>query len=369
MATDLYTLLGITQAASVADIDRAHRRLSRRYHPGINPGDQVAAAMYRQIQNAYQVLIDADRRRQYDLGVVTVRTPPAESAVAFEGFDFSSAAEGQLAATFSELFADVFEHAAREATTPTRGADIELDLTIPFLDAARGAELPLSVTRQERCPTCGGAGRIARPAGSCPVCRGEGTRRWARGHMVFTKTCEACEGTGRLAAERCRPCAGIGTTPRTEVVTLPIPAGLESGARIAVPGRGHAGARGGPTGDLYVTLVVADHPHFRRAGRDLELRLPIGIHEAALGADVDVPTLDGPARLRIPPGTASGDRLRLKGHGVRVADPSRDRAGDLIVEIAIVLPADLDDEAKALLDAFGRRYPAVTERQRLFEGA
>ena len=187
--------------------------------------------------------------------------------------------------------------------------------------------------------------------------------------MVFTKTCEACEGTGRLAAERCRPCAGVGTTARTEVVTLPIPAGLESGARVAVPGRGHAGARGGPTGDLYVTVRVADHPYFRRAGRDLELRLPVGIHEAALGADVDVPTLDGPARLRIPPGTASGDRLCVKGRGVRAADPSRGRAGDLIVEIAIVLPNDLDDEARALLAAFGKRHPAVAERQRLFEGA
>jgi molecular chaperone DnaJ len=367
MATDLYALLGITPAASAADVDRAHRRLSRRYHPGINPGDEVAAAMYRQIQNAYQILMDADRRRQYDLGVVTVRTAP-ESAVAFEGFDFSSAAEGHLAATFSELFADVFEHAAREATTPTRGGDIALDLTIPFLDAARGADVPLSVTRQERCPACGGVGRIARPGGSCPLCRGEGARRWARGHMLFTRTCEACDGTGRLATERCRPCAGVGTTPRTEVVTLPIPAGLESGARVAVPGRGHAGARGGPTGDLYVTISVAEHPYFRRAGRDLELRLPVGIHEAALGADLDVPTLDGPARLRLLPGTASGDRLRLKGRGVRPAAPARGRAGDLIVEIAIVLPADLDEEARALLGAFGRRYPAVTERQRLFEG-
>jgi len=351
---DLYALLGVPRTASVAEIDRAFRRLARRYHPGVNPGDRVSEEMYRQIEQAYEVLTDANRRRQYDLGS-SPNSARVETTVAFEGFDFSAPAEGPLAGTFSELFADVFQDAAREATTPTRGADLELSLRVAFVDAVRGAEVPLSVTRQERCPTCAGHGRVRRSPMSCPVCRGEGSRRWARGHLVFTKACEACAGLGRLETESCRTCAGVGTTARTEVVTLTIPAGLESGSRVAVPGRGHAGARGGPPGDLYVVVEVAEHSHFTRKGRDLHVILPVAVHEAALGARVDVPTLDGPVRLRIPPGTPSGSRLRVLGHGVGRPDRDSAERGDLVVEVQIVLPADLDEPSRNLLREFGRR--------------
>jgi molecular chaperone DnaJ len=363
---DLYALLGVSRTASPAEIERAYRRLARRYHPGVNPGDRVSREMYQQIQQAYEVLGDANRRREYDLGPAS--PPVRDRAITFEGFDFSAPVDGPLAATFSELFADVFQQAAREATAPSRGADLELDLSLTFRDAARGADVPLSVTRQERCTTCLGAGRVRRAPVTCPRCDGSGTRRWARGHLVFTKACETCEGQGRLDADGCRHCAGVGTTARTEVVTLAIPAGVDSGTRVAVPGRGHAGARGGPAGDLYVTVTVAPHPVFRREGRDLHLTLPVAVHEAALGARVDVPTLDGTARLRIPPATASGQRLRLRGQGVGPASGPPDIMGDLIVEVQIVLPRELDESSRALMVEFGRLNPADVRRP-LFEQA
>ena len=364
---DLYALLGVARTASSAEIERAFRRLARRYHPGVNPGDRVSEAMYQQIEDAYAVLADVTRRREYDRG--SRGEPVVEATISFEGFDFQAPAEGPRAATFSELFADVFQQAAQEATAPSRGADIEADVKISFRDAARGARVPLSVTRQERCGTCVGRGRVTRPVVSCQVCGGTGSRRWARGHLVFTKACEICAGQGRIDSESCRTCAGVGTAPRTEVITLSIPAGIDAGSRIAVPSHGHAGARGGPAGDLYVTVDVAPHSFLRRQGRDLHVTLPVAVHEAALGARVDVPTLEGTVRLRIPPGTASGQRLRISGQGVGYG-PSRaeDSAGDLVVEVQIVLPRELDETSRSLLQEFGRRN-SDDVRRALFEQA
>ncbi len=348
---DLYRLLGVDRTASADDVERGYRRLARRHHPGINPGDRLAEALYRQIQQAYVVLSDLERRRAYDGGLDRGPVAPVEAAVSFEGFDFSTPAEGSLAATFSELFADVFQEAARERAMPTQGADVETPLALSFKDAVRGGEFRLSVTRQDRCPACGGDGRLMRAPGPCPACAGQGSRRWARGHMVLQKACEVCEGSGRLAVLACRTCAGIGAQARSEVLTLAVPPGIEHGARVAVPGRGHAGARGGPAGDLYVTIEVAPHSVFRRAGRDLLLTLPVAVHEAALGARVSVPTLDGPVSLRIPAGARAGQRLRLRGRGVPAA--REDAAGDLIVEVCLVLPPIRDERSKALLREFG----------------
>ena len=364
MFMDLYGLLGLSRAASADEIERAYRRLARRYHPGINPGDRVAEETYRQIQHAYSVLGDLDRRREYDRGAGRGAVH-LEAAVSFQGFDFSAPAEGPLAATFSELFADVFQDAAREATTPSRGLDIESVLELSFVDAVRGGHFPLSIVRQERCPMCGGDGRVPRPAIACPSCGGQGSRRWARGHMVFTSPCESCDGTGRLTRQGCRICAGVGVQSRSEVVTVAVPPGIDSGARVAVPGRGHAGARGGPSGDLYVTIEVGAHPYFRRVGRDLHLTLPIAVHEAALGARIDVPALDGPVRVRIPSGTSSGRRLRVPGRGVPSANGAGE-PGDLIVEIQIVLPAIRDERSRELLREFGRLND-VDVRREMFE--
>jgi molecular chaperone DnaJ len=350
---DLYGLLGVSRAASAVEIERAYRRLARRYHPGVNPGDRVAHQMYERIGHAYSVLVDPERRQQYDR-VGQVAAAPDEAPVFFEGFDFSAPAEGPVAATFSELFADVFRQAAHQATNPSRGVSLEATLRLSFEDAVRGGSFPLSIVRQDRCASCGGDGRVARPPVVCPTCGGRGANRWVRGHMVFTRACDGCGGSGRLVTEPCRPCGGAGVQGRSEVVTVPVPPGVESGARMAVPGRGHAGAGGGQPGDLYVTVDVAEHPHFRRVGRDLHLTLPVAIHEAVLGARVDVPTLDGPVRLRIPPGTASGQRLRLRGRGVPPVAGVAAEAGDLIVELQIVLPPVRDERSRELLREFGR---------------
>lgn len=361
---DLYALLGVTRAASAADIERAYRRLARRYHPGINPGDTAAEEVFRRVQEAFAVLGDLERRREYDRGIGRAPAPQApEVRVSFEGFDFSSAAEGPLAATFTELFADVFQDAAREATTPTRGADLEVAAVVSFRDAALGGAVPISVTRQERCSACGGDGRVPRPPVTCPACGGLGSRRWARGHLVFTRGCETCGGGGRLNAQPCRACQGIGVQSRNEVVTLEIRPGTSDGDRVAVPGKGNAGARGGPAGDLYVSITVMAHPFFRTSGRDLHLTLPVAVHEAALGARIDVPTLGAQVRLKIPAGTPSGRRLRIQGQGLPgVSGSNEAAAGDLIVEIQIVLPPLRDERSKELLREFGRLNGADVRR-------
>ena len=352
---DFYALLGVTRAASVGEIERAYRRLARRYHPGINPGDRAAAELFRQVHEAFLVLADVERRREYDRGAAASAAPPEAEAVSVElqGFDFSVAAHGAQAATFAELFADVFQQAAREAIAPSRGADLDVALRLSFRDAVRGGTFPMSIVRHDRCAACGGDGRVARPPMICPACGGHGARRWARGHMVFTRPCDDCGASGRITAQTCRGCGGAGIQPRSEVVSISVPAGVDAGDRISVPGRGQSGARGGPAGDLYVTVDVEPHPYFTRAGRDLHVMLPLAVHEAALGARIDVPTLDEPVKLRVPPGTPSGRTFRLRGAGVPArAGASEDEAGDLIVEAQIVLPAIRDERSKELLREF-----------------
>jgi molecular chaperone DnaJ len=322
--------------------------------------------MFRQIQLAYETLGHTEYRQDYDRGVTRTRVTEVHTSVSFEGLDSGMRAEGPLAATFSELFADVFHDAAQQGAAPQRGAALEATAEVSFKDAVRGGQVTLSIMRQQRCATCAGDGRVTRSSVQCPACGGHGDRRWARGHLVFTKPCDACDATGRLTREPCANCRGVGIAPRSEVVTMALPPGMETGARIAVPGRGHAGARGGPAGDLYVTIDVAVHPFFRREGRDLHLLLPVAIHEAALGARVDVPTLDETTvRLRIPAGTPSGHRLRLKGHGVPSPVPDDvDGAGDLVVEIQIVLPPVKDERSRELLREFGRLNTVNVRAQR-----
>lgn len=364
---DLYAVLDLTSAASPADIERAYLRLARRYHPGINPGDRLGAVRYRQVQEAYEVLGDPARRQQYDQGVRGAAA--AGAVIAFDGFDFSSTAQGAEAATFSELFADVFQDAARRVFDQERGTSIELTMQLSFEEAMRGGTVPISVVRQERCPGCGGAGVVAHAPVICPRCDGQGATRWARGHMTFTKPCEPCGGTGQITRMDCRTCAGSGVQARSEVVTVTIPPGVDSQARLVVPGRGHSGPNGGPAGDLYVTIEVAPHPVFRREGRDLHVTVPVAIHEAALGARIEVPTLAGPIKARIPAGTGGGTRIRIRGQGVPgPGGLSRldDETGDLVIEIQLVLPPVQDERSKALLREFARLNPADV-RAHLFE--
>jgi molecular chaperone DnaJ len=348
---DLYALLGLAPGATPADIKRAYRRLSRRYHPGINPGDKAAESLYQRISEAYETLVDPERRRSYDAG----STPGDRGASTFEftGFDFSASVHGPQAATFTELFADVLHQMpGADSSRPEPGADLHATLALSFDESMHGGERQVVVTRQDVCNACRGAGSIRTPEGRCAPCHGTGHVRWARGHMVFTKACAACHGSGRQRTQRCAACTGSGRTVRTEGVPIAIPPGILDGARLHVADMGHGGRHGGRNGDLYVTVHVQPHPTFRRQDDDLCVVVPIGVHEAVLGARVDVPTLEGPVKLRIPPGTQAGQLFRLRERGV----PSPSGRGDLLAEIRIVLPEMVDERGKALMREFGKLY-------------
>lgn len=347
---DYYVLLGLRPGASEGEIKRAYRRLARKYHPDINPGDHAAELRFRRILEAYETLVDPQRRRQYDAG----STAPAreDPAVSFEGFDFSVVADGSGGATFSELFADVFQRSAGLGDDrPIAGADIHVTVNLTFEESVRGADRRLTVTRHEACAICSGRGAVRTAEGQCVACHGTGSIRWNRGHMVFARACTSCGGTGRLRQQTCPSCAGHGVHARTESVLVRLAPGIAEGTRVRVQGKGHAGRFGGTTGDLLVTVKVAAHPLFERRGDDLHLVVPVAVHEAALGAKIDVPTPDGVARLRVPPGTQAGQRFRLRGRGVTTADG---RAGDLIVEVRIVVPQLRDERSRELMREFAQ---------------
>lgn len=351
---DLYLILGLQQGATTADIKRAYRRLARRYHPDINPGDRAAAALYQHISQAYETLVDPERRREYDVAGGAPAQVSTESTFRFSGFDFSIAASGAQAATFTELFADVLQPLTGTGTgRPSPGADLHATVTVTFVEAMRGVERQVLVTRQDVCGRCGGTGHIRTPEGRCAHCRGAGTVRWARGHMVFTKGCTACGGTGRQQSDRCPVCFGTAQEVRSEAVAVRVPAGSEDGARVGIAGRGHAGRNGGAPGDLYVTVHVQPHPRFHRRGDDIHVIAPVGVHEAVLGGRIEVPSLDGPVHVRIPPGAQAGQQVRVSGCGAPRASGGH---GDLVAEIRLVLPTIVDERSKELVREFGKLY-------------
>lgn len=349
---DLYIVLGLSRGATHDEIKRAYRRLARKYHPDINPGDGRAAAHFRDIAAAYETLIDPERRQRYDAGGTASPVAEPRTTVGFEGFDFSIDVGGPQAPTFGDLFSEVWASRADRERAGARGADLHQVVRVPFALAVHGGQRLVTVTRQAACEACGGTGVHRAAFRDCPHCLATGTVRSARGHMVFTRPCVPCRGTGRQPEAWCPACGGQQRGMRTETLTVQIPAGISEDARLVVAGFGHAGQGGGEPGDLQVTVQIEPHPVFRREGDDLHLELPVAVHEAALGARIEVPTLDQPVRLRVPPGTQSGQRFRLRDRGV----PSvRDgRRGDLIVEIRLVLPRVLDERSKELLREFGR---------------
>jgi molecular chaperone DnaJ len=349
---DFYVILGLERAATVADVKRAYKRLARKYHPDINPGDRAAATHFRQIAEAYETLSDPDRRRRYD----TTGATPGDSGAAFgfDGFDFTVSVHGTNAPTFGDLFADVLHQreARRGEGEPERGVDLHQSATLEFDEALHGGERRLTLTREVRCRTCEGRGRLNVAESRCVHCHGSGVVKSARGHMVFSKPCAYCGGSGEVRQTRCPTCGGGQVEMRSESLTINVPPGLADGARIRVPGKGHVGRNGGEPGDLYITVTVRPHPLFVRDGDDLFIAVPIAIHEAALGARIEVPSLDGPARVRVPPGTQSGQRFRVRERGM--PSPRDGRRGDLVVEVRLMLPKLLDERSKELLREFGK---------------
>ena len=356
---DLYVVLGLRQGATEPEIRRAYRRLARRFHPDINPGDRTAETRFKQILEAYETLTDPDRRSRHDSGAGSAERVDRRPS-GFEGFDFSSRG-ADYSTTFGDLFAEVLTDRDTRAG-PERGADLHHEVRLAFEEAFAGAMRPVTVTRRQTCRTCAGTGRTRMSPGACHVCEGTGTVRAVRGHMVFSRGCPGCGGSGQQGQGSCRPCGGLGQETQSELVQVRIPAGISDGDRVRVERAGNAGIRGGHPGDLYITAHVAPHPVFWREGDDVHMVLPVAVHEAALGARVEVTALDGTARLRVPPGTQSGQRFRLRERGT--ASMRDGRRGDFVVEVRLMLPRVIDERSKELLREFGK-INGVNVREKL----
>ena len=358
---DYYDLLGVPRKASVKDIRAAYRKLARKYHPDLNPGDKSAEEKFKQIQEAYDVLSDTKKRQMYDQfgfntpGAGGVPPPGAEyggvspEGVHFDfgGFDFGGSAGGGT--SFRDLFSQFFRGASAAQGPAERepGTDLEFQIDISFAEAMHGAVKKISITRLDVCNVCHGNGFEPGDERVCPTCHGKGQVTQTGGKMRFQVTCSTCGGSGQLRP-LCRNCGGEGRVARMDTLDVRIPPGAQTGSRVRVAGRGNAGLQGGPTGDLYIITKVQPHPFFDRRGDDLFTVVPVTVSEASLGAKVEVPTIDGRAQVRIPPGTDSGKKLRLRDKGAPSARHPGKR-GDQIIEVQVVVPRPEDEHVKKLL--------------------
>jgi molecular chaperone DnaJ len=378
---DYYETLGVGRKSSADEIRKAYRKLARKYHPDLNPGDKSAEERFKNVQEAYDVLSDPKKRQMYDQygfysesgfagGAGSGSRPSGPSPnMDFGGFDFSdyfssgeagSTGGGRRTGSTSGGFRDIFSQffggrGAGQQTTAEKGADLEYVMDIDFWQAIRGTQTRLNITRYEVCDTCHGSGTI--PGSSevtCPECKGTGNVSQMAGAMRFNLTCPRCGGTGKLA-NVCPTCGGDGRVTRTESVEVRIPPGARNGSRLRVPGKGNAGTLGGPPGDLYITTRVEDHAFFHREGDNIEIKVPLAVWEAALGSKIEVPTIDGRAQLKIPQGTQNGQKFRLREKGV--LNSRTGQRGDEIVEVAVEAPDPRDERTRELLREMSKLHP------------
>jgi molecular chaperone DnaJ len=390
---DYYEILGVRKSASADDIRKAFRKLARKYHPDVNPGDKAAEEKFKTLSEANDVLSDPKKRKIYDqVGFYSDNIDPATAEAYaragagagspaqgfpgahagggtqgvnfdFGGFDFTDMFEGAKGrkasnsgtSSFKDIFSGIFGGrggAAQEGPEP--GSDLEYQVNVPFWTAIRGGVMRLNITRHDSCPHCRGQGFIE-AAGTCPECGGKGQVTQTGGRMKFNVPCPRCHGTGKNIST-CPECHGEGTVERTEPLEVRIKAGTRDGQRIRIAGKGNAGVRGGPAGDLYVIIRTADHPVFHREGDDIRITVPVSATEAALGAKIEVPTIDGRTLLKIPPGTQSGQKLRLREKGVPSATKDGAR-GDEIVEIKLTVPMPRDERSKEILRELAKLNP------------
>ncbi len=354
---DLYELLGVRRSASATDIRRAFQKRARSLHPDLNPGDPVSAERFREVARAFEVLSDPQRRGAYDRGEPgpTTATPAPQGG--FEGFDFSAPMRVE-AVGFHEIFEAVRPTTASPALL--RGEDLEQATLLSFEESFKGTHRRVHLVRFEPCEACGGAGEVAYGPVPCPRCHGTGQVRGSRGHMIFSRRCADCDGSGHLQRRSCPRCAGEGRLMGSEWLDVQIPPGVGDGSQVRVPACGNAGRRGGPPGDFVLAVEVEAHPLFRREGEDLFCVLPVSMTEAALGAHVEVPTPEGPVTIEIPAGTQTGQRFRLRKRGMpRLGDTGR---GDLFVEARVVIPPVTDDRGRALLRELAELVPQDVRR-------
>ena len=398
---DYYEILGVKKSASAEEIRKAFRKLARKYHPDVNPGDKTAEEKFKALSEANEVLSDPKKRKIYDqIGFYSDNIDPAAAEAYarggatggggfegfpggfqggaqpggegahfdFGGFDFSDLADnarrsgrsgaGAGGGSFRDIFSSMFGGgrgaAAPAETGPMPGSDLEYQVNVPFWTAIRGGVMRLNITRQDVCANCHGLGYIEAP-GKCTECNGTGQVTQTGGRMRFNVPCPGCQGTGKNIST-CPVCHGEGTVSRTEPIEVRIKAGTRDGQRIRLAGKGNAGSHGGPAGDLYAIIRIDPHPVFRRDGDDIYLTVSVSASEAALGAKIEVPTIDGRALLKIPPGTQPGQKLRLREKGVPSATKEGAR-GDEIVEITVNVPMPRDERTKELLRELAKLNP------------
>jgi molecular chaperone DnaJ len=391
---DYYATLGIKKTATAEEIRKAFRKAARKYHPDVNPGDKKAEEKFKEISEANDVLSDEKKRKIYDqVGFYSDQIDPAtaeayarqqgaggQPPVDFGGFDFSGFQGGPGAGgggaqaggnpagwgSFKDIFSGIFSGAQQQpqrSRGPQPGTDLEYQATVDFWTAIRGGQARIQVDRQETCPTCHGQASTG-GAVQCPECNGTGQVTQMGGRMKFNIPCPRCNGSGRLSSA-CSTCHGEGVVAKTEPVEFRIKAGTRDGQRIRLQGKGNAGLNGGAAGDLFLIVRTGTHPVFTRVGDDIQLTVPVTIPEASLGAKVDVPTIDGRAQLKIPPGTQSGQKLRMRERGVESAQRPGQR-GDQIVTVEVVVPTLSDERSREIMRELAK-LNAQDPRAGLFE--
>ena len=340
---DYYEVLGIAREASPEEIKKAYRKLAQQHHPDKNPGNQASEERFKEIGEAYEVLSSPEKRQAYD------RFGMAGPGRGFEGF-------GGFDPGFGSIFDDIFEgffggRAARSGRGAHRGADLRYNLEIRFEEAALGIEKQIVIPRLETCQACHGSGAKAgsQPV-TCKACRGTGQVRYSQGFLTVSQTCSQCRGEGRVIEHPCQTCRGLGQAKAERTLTVKIPAGVETGTRLKLTGEGETGVRGGPPGDLYVVITVQEHPIFTRHGDDLYCEIPIKFTQAALGTQIEIPTISGRTTLKIPPGAQTGGEIRIKGKGLpNVRGYGR---GDLVARIFVEVPTHLTAKQRDLLEQY-----------------
>jgi molecular chaperone DnaJ len=344
---DYYDVLGVERGANEQEIKSAYRRLAHQYHPDKNQGNHDAEERFKEVSEAYAVLSDGEKRARYDrFGHVNGQNP-------FEGFGFGGAGAATINDIFGDLFGEMFGGGARgRQRGRPRGSDLRYHLEVSFEDAAFGTTARIDIPRSKRCDTCKGSGaKAGTQPRACNTCRGAGEVRVSTGFITMARTCPTCAGEGRVIAEKCDACAGAGATRDHATVEVKVPAGVDTGTRLKLSGEGEPAPQpGGQPGDLYVVLQVREHPIFQREDQEVVCEMPISFAQAALGAQIDVPTLDGPVKMKIPAGTQSGRMFRLRGKGIPVlAGTGR---GDQHVRVVVETPTHLTKEQRELLERF-----------------